>query len=64
LGIIATDLLTGVLIGVALTAMTLIFKISRLNVFLHKDEENCIINIYLEGTATFMQLPKLAAILD
>jgi MFS superfamily sulfate permease-like transporter len=64
LGIIATDLLTGVLIGVALTAMTLIFKISRLNVFLHKDEENCLINIYLEGTATFMQLPKLAAILD
>ncbi len=64
LGIITTDLLTGVLIGVAFTAMTLIFKVSRLNVLLHQDEENSITNIYLEGTATFMQLPKLAKTLD
>jgi MFS superfamily sulfate permease-like transporter len=64
LGIIVSDLLTGVLLGVALTAMTLIFKVSRLNVFLHKHEENSIINIYIEGTATFVQLPKLAGILD
>jgi MFS superfamily sulfate permease-like transporter len=59
-----SDLLTGVLIGVALTAITLIFKVSRLNIFLHKNEESCIINIYIEGTATFVQLPKLAGILD
>jgi hypothetical protein len=35
-----------------------------LNVFIYKDDEDCRIDIYLEGTATFMQLPKLAAILD
>lgn len=63
-GIIATDLLTGVLMGIALTAMKLIYKISRLNVFVTREENNRIINIYLEGTATFMQLPKLATILD
>jgi MFS superfamily sulfate permease-like transporter len=63
-GILMADLLTGVLIGVFLTAMTLIFKVSRLNVFIDTEEEDCLINIYLEGTATFMQLPKLAAMLD
>jgi ABC-type transporter Mla MlaB component len=29
-----------------------------------KYEENCVINIHIEGTATFVQLPKLAAMLD
>jgi MFS superfamily sulfate permease-like transporter len=62
--IIAIDLLTGVLMGIALTAMKLIYKISRLNVHLKKEEKNRRINIYLEGMATFMQLPKLAAILE
>jgi MFS superfamily sulfate permease-like transporter len=64
LGIIATDLLTGVIIGVVLTAITLIFKVSRLNISISKNEGNSVINVYLGGTATFMQLPKLAAILD
>jgi MFS superfamily sulfate permease-like transporter len=64
LGIIVSDLLTGVSIGVALTIITLILKVSRLNIFIHKNEENCEINIYIEGTATFVQLPKLVAILD
>lgn len=64
LGIIATDLLTGVLIGIALTGMTLIFKISSLNIFIREEQDNRRINIHLEGTATFMQLPKLATILN
>jgi MFS superfamily sulfate permease-like transporter len=64
LGIIISDLLTGVSIGVLLTAITLILKVSRLNVFIHKNEEDRAIDIYMEGTATFVQLPKLASILD
>lgn len=64
LGIITTDLLTGVLIGVVLTAITLIFKVSQLNISVSKNEGDSVINIYIGGTATFMQLPKLAAILD
>jgi MFS superfamily sulfate permease-like transporter len=62
IGIITTDLLTGVLIGIALTAIVLIHKVSRLNVYL--DESNARIDIHLEGAATFMRLPKLAAMLD
>jgi MFS superfamily sulfate permease-like transporter len=63
-GIIMTDLLTGVMIGIVLTALTLIYKVSRLNVFFKKEADIQRVNIYLEGTATFMQLPKLARMLD
>jgi MFS superfamily sulfate permease-like transporter len=62
IGIITTDLLTGVLIGIVLTAIVLIYKISRLNIYL--DESNAKVDIHLEGAATFMRLPKLATMLD
>lgn len=63
-GIVLTDLLTGVLIGILLSAIKLIYKVSRLNIYLQKDEENRRIHISLEGIATFVRLPKLASILD
>lgn len=63
-GIIVTDLLTGVIIGVVLTIGTLIYKISNLNIYLKKDEQNRRIDIYLEGVATFMMLPKLSSVLE
>lgn len=64
IGIVATELLTGVLIGIALTAITLIYKFSRLNIRLNRDENNQRIDIYLEGAATFIRLPKLATALE
>lgn len=64
IGIVVTELLTGVLIGIVLTAVTLIYKVSRLNVRILKDEESRRIDIYLEGAATFIRLPKLASVLD
>jgi MFS superfamily sulfate permease-like transporter len=63
-GIIFTDLLTGVLLGIFLTALTLMYKVSRLKVFFKRETDARRINIYLEGTATFVQLPKLARSLD
>lgn len=63
IGIVATDLLTGVLIGVVLTAVVLIYKLSRLNIHLEQ-HNNQRIDLYLEGAATFIQLPKLAGILE
>ena len=63
-GIVVTELLTGVLIGIALTAMTLIYKVSRLTIRTEKPEESQRLNIYLEGAATFIQLPKLASVLE
>lgn len=41
--------------------MTLIYEISNLNIPLDKDEENQRIDVYLDGAATFMSLPKLSS---
>jgi MFS superfamily sulfate permease-like transporter len=64
IGIVTTELLTGVVIGIVLTAVSLIYKISTLNIQIIKDEENPRMDIYLEGAATFVKLPKLANILE
>lgn len=64
IGIVVTDLLTGVLIGIVLTAVFVIYRVSRLQVYLHQDDSNRRVDIYLEGAATFIRLPKLAATLE
>lgn len=64
IGIVVTDLLTGVLIGIALTAVNLIYNVSRLNISVKPDENQQRIDIYLEGAATFIRLPQLAAALE
>jgi MFS superfamily sulfate permease-like transporter len=62
--IVCTDLLTGVLTGVALSAAKLLHRFSRLNVQLEVDEEQQVATLKLEGAATFVRLPLLAAELD
>ncbi len=62
--IVCTDLLTGVLTGVALSALKLLHRFSRLNVRLEVDEEQQVANLMLEGAATFVRLPLLAAELE
>jgi MFS superfamily sulfate permease-like transporter len=61
-GIVVTDLLTGVLIGVALSVIKLIHEVSNLSIKVdRKDSE---VSIYLKGAATFLSLPRLAATLE
>jgi MFS superfamily sulfate permease-like transporter len=64
IGIVATDLLTGVLIGIILTAMSVIYRVSRLTVRLEPESHSQRVDLYLEGAATFIRLPQLAAVLD
>jgi len=63
IGVVAFDLLTGVLIGIALTIAKMIYKASRLGVKLiaHSSGRS---DLYLEGSATFLRLPILADTLD
>jgi MFS superfamily sulfate permease-like transporter len=63
--VVATDLLTGVLIGMALTLLELIpnLRKMRLRVAQHALSETES-EIRLEGAATFVQLPKIAKVLD
>lgn len=62
--IVAKDLLTGVILGVILTTLKLVFKVTRLWVRVEPREEEGQIDIYLEGAATFLRLPTLAHALE
>ena len=65
IGIVTTDLLSGVLIGVILTSCTLIYKMSKLTIqVVENPEDNQHIDIYLQGAATFIRLPQLAETLE
>ena len=63
MGIVFVDLLTGVLIGFALTLLKLAFKAARLKVTLNQlgpDEAE----LRLIGSATFLKVPRLASVLE
>jgi MFS superfamily sulfate permease-like transporter len=63
-GVVATDLLTGVLLGVGLSVVKLLYTFSHLGVRLERDKQRRTAVLYLEGAATFLRLPKLAAALE
>lgn len=63
IGIVVTDLLTGVMIGVGLSVAKLIYKVSYLGIKLEDHKDNRI-DIYLDGAATFLSVPKLASTLE
>lgn len=63
-GIVTTDLLTGVIIGMVLSAVRLLYKFSHLKTKLDVEPHSKRTILSLEGTATFLRLPLLAAKLD
>jgi MFS superfamily sulfate permease-like transporter len=62
--IVGTDLLTGVLVGIALSAAKLLVTVSRLKIDITEDPDTTEITVHLHGTATFLQLPILAEQLE
>lgn len=62
--IVCTDLLTGVLTGVALSAAKLLHRFSHLDVRIEMDEVQQVATLKLEGAATFVRLPLLSAELE
>lgn len=58
--IVATDLLTGVLVGIGLSVAKLLFRFSHLNALVMHGEGNYCI-LHLSGAATFLRLPTLAS---
>lgn len=62
--VVATDLLTGVLVGIALTTLELVPHLRRLRLRVFEATENGAHAITLDGAATFVSLPKLAETLD
>lgn len=62
--IVATDLLTGVLVGLALSLIELLPHATKLKLGIDERREDDMHEIVLDGTATFIMLPKLTAALD
>ncbi|HUQ95031.1 MAG TPA: SulP family inorganic anion transporter [Bryobacteraceae bacterium] len=60
--IVCTDLLTGVLTGVFLSAARLVYKVTHLQVVTSSEENRVRVNLI--GVATFVRLPKLAHALE
>jgi MFS superfamily sulfate permease-like transporter len=63
-GILTADLLFGVLLGLVLSAVKLIYKVSQLSIHVVADVNDYRIDVYLEGMATFIRLPHLAKVLE
>jgi MFS superfamily sulfate permease-like transporter len=62
--IVVTNLLTGILVGVGLALAKLLYTFSHLAIRIEKDLERNRTVLYVEGAATFIRLPKLAAALE
>lgn len=62
--IVVTDLLTGVLVGIGLAAVKLLYTFSHLNVRLIAPPDSNATRLQLEGAATFLRLPRLAGTLE
>jgi MFS superfamily sulfate permease-like transporter len=63
--IVATDLLTGVIVGFALSLFRLSLQSSRLKVDVHEPEgEGNRLVLSLDGSATFLRVPEMARTLE
>ena len=62
--IVASDLLTGVMVGIGLSAAKLLFKFAYLHTELTPSPKGNRIDLTLSGAATFLRLPLLAATLE
>jgi MFS superfamily sulfate permease-like transporter len=62
--IVVTDLLTGVLVGVGLAALKLLYTFSHLDAKLTLNQEEHSAKLDLYGAATFIRLPVIASTLE
>ena len=62
-GIVVTDLLKGVLIGLALAVAKIVWMFTQLRVTVVRSDETKHTTVLLEGSATFLRLPELTAAL-
>ena len=61
-GIVAIDLLKGIIIGLVLSGLKLMYQMSHVHFELERNGER--VELHLHGSATFLGLPKLQEVLD
>ncbi len=62
--VVATDLLTGVLVGLGLSFLKLVYKATHLEVTFQNAADSKRTNVYLNGTASFVRLPRISEVLE
>jgi len=62
IAIVTTDLLTGVMVGVGLSLLRLLYKVTHLEARIA--EESGVTHIHLSGVGTFLAIPRIAQSLD
>jgi MFS superfamily sulfate permease-like transporter len=62
--VVAVDLLTGILVGIGLAVAKLVYTFSHLSIRFEEDQQRGRTVLQLEGAATFLRLPKLAAAIE
>ncbi|MEM7687950.1 MAG: SulP family inorganic anion transporter [Pseudomonadota bacterium] len=64
IGVVAIDLLTGVVMGFVLATLKLVYTFSHLTIDTTHDEEANRIDIWMTGSATFFSIPQLSHTLE
>ncbi len=62
--VVMVDLLTGIVVGLAVAIGRLLYSLARLDIRLETSPDGRRATLYLNGTASFIRLPKLAAVLE
>jgi len=63
-GVVAIDLLSGVIMGFVLATLKLVYTFSHLDIRTTNDAETNRIDVWLTGSATFFSIPQLSGALD
>jgi len=63
-GVVAIDLLTGVIMGFVLATLKLVYTFSHLEIRTTRDDAANRVDVWLTGSATFFSIPQLSAALD
>ncbi len=63
-GVVTTDLLKGVLAGLAVAALVLFHRLTHLRVDVENETSSGRVIVHLHGSATFLRLPKLVEALE
>jgi MFS superfamily sulfate permease-like transporter len=64
IGIVATDMLKGILLGLALSILTVLYARTQFSIRLQPHEDGHRLDVYFHGAATFLRLPKFVDALE
>lgn len=64
IGVVAIDLLTGVILGFAAATLKLVYTFSHLDIAVEHDKGRNRVDVHMTGSATFFSIPKLSSTLE